>query len=232
MRRRNFIVVFALLCLALPAFSKPLGSTDRKLLKAVRSYLSSELKVSQADLQVTVLRTYPSVIDSGFTLLPMASLPRRGGTSTLPLDLAGKRGYVTIRFEVFVPVVVLKDPLRARQALSGHVTLEKKNARLVPWDAYHGLESVSEKESRYDLREGEILVPRDVTELQLVHAGDHCQVVVEKGLIEVRAEGQAVSGGKKDETIPVRLLENRKTVYARVVEPGLVRITISGEGGS
>ncbi len=190
----------------------------------VQNYLAYELQIPVANLSVNILRTYPSELKGPIVLIPMTSLPKRGGITTLPLNLSGARGYVTAQFDVFSSVVVLKEPVTAHESLEGHVALERRNTRFLPWDALKSLDAVKNKETRFQLNDGEVLVPREIMEVQLIHTGDLCAVLVEKGLVEIRTQGQALGSGRAGDFIPVRLLDSPKTIHAKVADRGLVEL--------
>lgn len=221
----GFALFFALTASSAFPAAKPKGNAAA-LLRQIRSYIAAQLHAPEANVVVHEVSTYPSPLPGKYTLLPMSSLPKRGGTTTFPLDRNGQRGYFVVQFQLFVPALVVQQDVKGGQPLDGAVAVERMDARQVPWNACTSLSDVSGKQTRFNLQAGSVLIPSELGDIELIHAGDPCTLLVEKGTVEVQAQGQALQAGKKGAMIPVRLADTNKTVYGKVIAGGEVEIDL------
>jgi flagella basal body P-ring formation protein FlgA len=231
MKKLNFLILVLAFCAAscVKGFT---ASIPAALLHQIKVNLSQNLGVSTRSLSITILSSYPETLSGNLTLIPVKGLPKKGGIMTFPVNESGKRAYVTIQYHVFVPVLVAAHSIRQGGNLSGKVRLERKDAEIVPWNSCHSLRDIKNRETRFSISKGTILTFQDLRRIQLVHYGDLCSLIVEKGFVKIQTEAKALQSGRKGEMISAQVPGSVKTVYAKVVGPDLLEIYLPEQGGS
>jgi flagella basal body P-ring formation protein FlgA len=78
--------------------------------------------------------------------------------------------------------------------------------------------------TRHRLKPGEIILPGDLTQQDIIERGDLITIVAESGQIKVSAPGQAKRSGSAGESIAVLNLTSKKVIMGTVLDEQTVLV--------
>jgi len=77
---------------------------------------------------------------------------------------------------------------------------------------------------RRNISPGQVILATDIEPLAMIARGDIVSLEYRRGSIFVKVQAEALADGGLGETIPVRNLQSKKQVYARVLDSGRVEV--------
>jgi len=133
--------------------------------------------------------------------------------------------FVPAQVRIFRPVVVVKTALRRDSIIgAGDVALVEQDVSLLNRGYVTEVEQVIGRKLTRATRTDQVLTPAMLQLAEAVRRGDQVVISARSGGINVRMQGEALSGGTLGQQISVRNLTSQRVIRARVVGPGQVEV--------
>ena len=133
--------------------------------------------------------------------------------------------FVPAQVRIFRPVVVVKTALRRVSIIgAGDVALVEQDVSLLNRGYVTEVEQVIGRKLTRATRTDQVLTPAMLQLAEAVRRGDQVVISARSGGINVRMQGEALSGGTLGQQISVRNLTSQRVIRARVAGPGQVEV--------
>ncbi len=133
--------------------------------------------------------------------------------------------FVPAQVKLYRKVVIAIRPLkRATLLTQADVALVERDVGLLTQGYMTDLEQVLGTKLTRGVMTDQVLAPVTIEQAQAIRKSDHVVISAQKGGINVRMPGEALSGGVIGEQIRVRNLSSQRVIRARVVGPGQVEV--------
>lgn len=153
-----------------------------------------------------------------------------GGSLTVHTRCPGPTSwalYIPAQIAVFRPVATASRNLgRGHRISESDISLELKNTGRLRQGFVTGTDSLIDMELRRPLRSGEAFRVSALVEPMVVERGDQVRLQVNAGSISVLATGTALGSGRVGEQIRVRNDRSERVVRGRILEKGIVEVTL------
>ena len=135
--------------------------------------------------------------------------------------------YVSVNIKVLKPVVSLKKAVNRNAILTAtDVTLTEKNVSSIHHGYYTNIDQVVGKHVKNAMKTGTVLTPAHVKNPLAGQKGSLVVILADAGGIQVRMTGKAMKSGAKGDWIPVQNSSSNQVVDGRVIEPGVIRVSL------
>lgn len=135
--------------------------------------------------------------------------------------------YVSARIIVQGQVLVTTRPLARGEVLAeDHVQLVERDLASLPRGYFEEIQPVLGQQARRHLAADTVLNPRLIEAPRLVKRGEEVTLVTGSHGFAIRSRGQALADGSAGEVIRVRSRDSRRIVEGRVLEAGVVKVTL------
>lgn len=208
--------------------------TKEQLEKIAANYLRKRLANAQARITVRAVRGARGID------LPKGQPVRYSAHATDPLDIRRpvpvkitfhrnnrvvRSTWVTVDLSVMTPVLVAVRPIARYQPISAtDIRVEEREIAGIPSGILIDPSQAIGKRAVRMIPAGTPLVERLVDLPALIRRGDIVQIIAEQGPLRIIARGEARRNGRRGERIPVRNLDSRKQIMARVVDAQTVHV--------
>ncbi len=206
-----------------------IGATEGFLEFMVEDYLERSEITARHEIQVNPLdpRLRLAACDSDLTQ-SLESPAQPVGRVTVRVSCEGSTPwtvFVPAQVRIFRPVVVVKTPLRRDSIIgAGDVALVEQDVSLLNRGYVAEVEQVIGRKLTRATRTDQVLTPAMLQLAEAVRRGDQVVISARSGGINVRMQGEALSGGTLGQQISVRNLTSQRVIRARVAGPGQVEV--------
>jgi flagella basal body P-ring formation protein FlgA len=206
-----------------------IGATEGFLEFMVEDYLQRSEITARHEIQVNPLdpRLRLAACDSDLTQ-SLESPAQPVGRVTVRVSCEGSTPwtvFVPAQVRIFRPVVVVKTALRRDSIIgAGDVALVEQDVSLLNRGYVTEVEQVIGRKLTRATRTDQVLTPAMLQLAEAVRRGDQVVISARSGGINVRMQGEALSGGTLGQQISVRNLTSQRVIRARVAGPGQVEV--------
>jgi len=206
-----------------------IGATEGFLEFMVEDYLERSEITGRHEIQVNPLdpRLRLAACDSDLTQ-SLESPAQPVGRVTVRVSCEGSTPwtvFVPAQVRIFRPVVLVKTALRRDSIIgAGDVALVEQDVSLLNRGYVTEVEQVIGRKLTRATRTDQVLTPAMLQLAEAVRRGDQVVISARSGGINVRMQGEALSGGTLGEQISVRNLTSQRVIRARVAGPGQVEV--------
>lgn len=206
-----------------------IGATEGFLEFMVEDYLERSEITARHEIQVNPLdpRLRLAACDSDLTQ-SLESPAQPVGRVTVRVSCEGSTPwtvFVPAQVRIFRPVVVVKTALRRDSIIgAGDVALVEQDVSLLNRGYVTEVEQVIGRKLTRATRTDQVLTPAMLQLAEAVGRGDQVVISARSGGINVRMQGEALSGGTLGQQISVRNLTSQRVIRARVTGPGQVEV--------
>ncbi|AMR66899.1 flagellar basal body P-ring formation chaperone FlgA [Aquipseudomonas alcaligenes] len=206
-----------------------IGATEGFLEFMVEDYLQRSEITARHEIQVNPLdpRLRLAACDSDLTQ-SLESPAQPVGRITVRVSCEGSTPwtvFVPAQVRIFRPVVVVKTALRRDSIIgAGDVALVEQDVSLLNRGYVTEVEQVIGRKLTRATRTDQVLTPSMLQLAEAVRRGDQVVISARSGGINVRMQGEALSGGTLGQQISVRNLTSQRVIRARVAGPGQVEV--------
>ena len=206
-----------------------IGATEGFLEFMVEDYLERSEITARHEIQVNPLdpRLRLAACDSDLTQ-SLESPAQPVGRVTVRVSCEGSTPwtvFVPAQVRIFRPVVVVKTALRRDSIIgAGDVALVEQDVSLLNRGYVTEVEQVIGRKLTRATRTDQVLTPAMLQLAEAVRRGDQVVISARSGGINVRMQGEALSGGTLGQQINVRNLTSQRVIRARVTGPGQVEV--------
>lgn len=206
-----------------------IGATEGFLEFMVEDYLERSEITARHEIQVNPLdpRLRLAACDSDLTQ-SLESPAQPVGRVTVRVSCEGSTPwtvFVPAQVRIFRPVVVVKTALRRDSIIgAGDVALVEQDVSLLNRGYVTEVEQVIGRKLTRATRADQVLTPAMLQLAEAVGRGDQIVISARSGGINVRMQGEALSGGTLGQQISVRNLTSQRVIRARVAGPGQVEV--------
>lgn len=206
-----------------------IGATEGFLEFMVEDYLERSEINARHEIQVNPLdpRLRLAACDSDLTQ-SLESPAQPVGRVTVRVSCEGSKPwtvFVPAQVRIFRPVVVVKTALRRDSIIgAGDVALVEQDVSLLNRGYVTEVEQVIGRKLTRATRTDQVLTPAMLQLAEAVRRGDQVVISARSGGINVRMQGEALSGGTLGQQISVRNLTSQRVIRARVAGPGQVEV--------
>ena len=206
-----------------------IGATEGFLEFMVEDYLERSEITARHEIQVNPLdpRLRLAACDSNLTQ-SLESPAQPVGRVTVRVSCEGSTPwtvFVPAQVRIFRPVVVVKTALRRDSIIgAGDVALVEQDVSLLNRGYVTEVEQVIGRKLTRATRTDQVLTPAMLQLAEAVRRGDQVVISARSGGINVRMQGEALSGGTLGQQISVRNLTSQRVIRARVAGPGQVEV--------
>lgn len=206
-----------------------IGATEGFLEFMVEDYLERSEITARHEIQVNPLdpRLRLAACDSDLTQ-SLESPAQPVGRVTVRVSCEGSTPwtvFVPAQVRIFRPVVVVKTALRRDSIIgAGDVALVEQDVSLLNRGYVTEVEQVIGRKLTRATRTDQVLTPAMLQLAEAVRRGDQVVISARSGGINVRMQGEALSGGTLGQQISVRNLTSQRVIRARVTGPGQVEV--------
>ena len=204
-----------------------IGATEGFLEFMVEDYLERSEITARHEIQVNPLdpRLRLAACDSDLTQ-SLESPAQPVGRVTVRVSCEGSTPwtvFVPAQVRIFRPVVLVKTALRRDSIIgAGDVALVEQDVSLPNRGYVTEVEQVIGRKLTRATRTDQVLTPAMLQLAEAVRRGDQVVISARSGGINVRMQGEALSGGTLCQQISVRNLTSQRVIRARVAGPGQV----------
>ena len=195
----------------------------------VEDYLERSEITARHEIQVNPLdpRLRLAACDSDLTQ-SLESPAQPVGRVTVRVSCEGSTPwavFVPAQVRIFRPVVVVKTALKRDSIIgAGDVALVEQDVSLLNRGYVTEVEQVIGRKLTRATRTDQVLTPAMLQLAEAVRRGDQVVISARSGGINVRMQGEALSGGTLGQQISVRNLTSQRVIRARVAGPGQVEV--------
>jgi flagella basal body P-ring formation protein FlgA len=206
-----------------------IGATEGFLEFMVEDYLERSEITGRHEIQVNPLdpRLRLAACDSDLTQ-SLESPAQPVGRVTVRVSCEGSTPwtvFVPAQVRIFRPVVLVKTALRRDSIIgAGDVALVEQDVSLLNRGYVTEVEQVIGRKLTRATRTDQVLTPAMLQLAEAVRRGDQVVISARSGGINVRMQGEALSGGTLGQQISVRNLTSQRVIRARVTGPGQVEV--------
>lgn len=206
-----------------------IGATEGFLEFMVEDYLERSEITGRHEIQVNPIdpRLRLAACDSDLTQ-SLESPAQPVGRVTVRVSCEGSTPwtvFVPAQVRIFRPVVVVKTALRRDSIIgAGDVALVEQDVSLLNRGYVTEVEQVIGRKLTRATRTDQVLTPAMLQLAEAVRRGDQVVISARSGGINVRMQGEALSGGTLGQQISVRNLTSQRVIRARVAGPGQVEV--------
>ncbi len=206
-----------------------IGATEGFLEFMVEDYLERSEITARHEIQVNPLdpRLRLAACDSNLTQ-SLESPAQPVGRVTVRVSCEGSTPwtvFVPAQVRIFRPVVLVKTALRRDSIIgAGDVALVEQDVSLLNRGYVTEVEQVIGRKLTRATRTDQVLTPAMLQLAEAVRRGDQVVISARSGGINVRMQGEALSGGTLGQQISVRNLTSQRVIRARVTGPGQVEV--------
>ncbi|WP_369857178.1 flagellar basal body P-ring formation chaperone FlgA [Candidatus Thalassolituus haligoni] len=133
--------------------------------------------------------------------------------------------FVAVELHVMESVAILTQAARSGDSTaSASIQFVQQDLGNLQQGYIRNPEQLQDMEFRRNLRPGTVITPDMLISKLLIERGALVRIHLQRGAIQLQTEGDALSQGRKGDTIRVRNRRSGKTLTAEVIGPGEVTI--------
>ena len=206
-----------------------IGATEGFLEFTVEDYLERSEIPARHEIQVNSIdpRLRLAACDSDLTQ-SLESPAQPIGRVTVRVSCEGSTPwtvFIPAQVRIFRPVAVLKNPLKRDSVIGpADIAMIEQDVGLLNRGYISDPEQAIGKKLTRPLQADQVLTPNILQVAESVRRGDQVVIAARSGGINVRMQGEALSGGTLGQQINVRNLSSQRVVRARVKGPGQVEV--------
>lgn len=206
-----------------------IGATEGFLEFMIEDYLERSEIQARYEIQVNPLdpRLRLAACDNDLTQ-SLESPAQPVGRVTVRVSCTGSvpwTVFVPAQVRLFRPVAVVKAPLKRDSIVGAEdiAMIEQDIGLLNRGYVSDPAQAIGKKLTR-PAQVDQVLTPAQLQQAESVRRGDQVVIAARSGGINVRMQGEALSGGTLGQQISVRNLSSQRVVRARVIGPGQVEV--------
>lgn len=135
--------------------------------------------------------------------------------------------YVPVTIQVFKKVVTMRTPGAPGDLLhEDDLTLSEREVGQLTQGYFTHIHEAANQALKRQAPMGSVLTPKMVEQPKVIKRGDEVMIVANKGSLSVSSPGVALSDGRIGQQISIKNRASKRTVKARVMDKGLVAVTM------
>lgn len=205
-------------------------SRTYKILQQELQQIAGQLKLSRYEPVIDITQPDDRLAFQPCPVEPQVELPIQVTLGRLHIKVSCQQGQtwailLPVNLDLIAPVVITARAL-PREALFSAADLEYQSMPLgtLSQGYFLNISDLNGQQVKRPLAARTQLTRYHIVPAILVRRGDAVAITVEKGGLSVRMMGEALSDGRAGEQIRVINSQSQRTISARVVEAGIVRV--------
>jgi flagellar basal body P-ring formation protein FlgA len=228
----SLFVFLIMTTLSSNAYSKESHSLDN-ISKTAHDFILEQTQNPDEEINIVVgqldprLRLHPCTVpleafSPGYTM--------RQGLSTVGVRCRDGKPwslYVPVTIKNFKKVAVLKQAVTRNTVLTDdNILLEKMNINRLSSGYFDDIKQLKGKVLTQNLSKGAVLTQHHIKSPMAINRGQLVTLVAKNSVIEVRAEGKAMSKGAIGERIKVKNMKTKRIVEGVIIDKYLINVNL------
>lgn len=155
---------------------------------------------------------------------------RESGNTTVGVRCDSEGGwsiYVSVRIDVFGPVLVARQPLaRGQDIHAADLDLVERNLANLPYGYYTDPGAIAGQLAKRTIAAATVITPNMLAAPKLVKRGEQVSIIAESGPLTIRSAGKALGDGTSGDLVKVRAQGSQRVIDGIVVSRGVVKVTL------
>tara|TARA_R110002072_G_scaffold14582_6_gene60130 strand:- start:16274 stop:17014 length:741 start_codon:yes stop_codon:yes gene_type:complete len=201
--------------------------------RTAHDFVLNKIQSLDEEIQISVGRLDPRLTLHRCTI-PLEAFTQgyetRQGRSTIGVRCTDHKPwslYVPITIKNFKKVVVLKQTASRNTVLSeANISLEKMNINRLSSGYFSDINQVQGKILTQNLSKGAVLTNNHIKIPMAINRGQLVTLIAKNAVIEVRAEGKALSKGAVGERIKVKNMKTKRIVEGIIIDKYLINVNL------
>jgi flagellar basal body P-ring formation protein FlgA len=228
----SLFVLLALITLSTNAYSMESHSLD-DIARTAHDFVLNQIQTDNEDIRVTVGQLDPRL------KLHQCSIPlkafkqdyeMRQGLSTVRVrceDMKPWSLFVPVSIKHFKKVATLKHALTRSAILTDDdISMERMNINRLSSGYFDDIEQLRGKILTQNIVKGAVLTTHHVKIPMAINRGQKVTLIAKNSVIEVRAEGKAMSKGAIGEIIKVKNMKTKRIVEGVIIDKHLINVNL------
>jgi len=228
----NLLVLLAITTLSINVYSKEYHSLE-DISRTAHDFALNQIQSPDEEIQIDVGR-----LDPRLTLhrceMPLVAFHQgyetRQGRSTVGVRCTDHKPwslYVPITIKNFKSVVIVKQTVARNTVLTeAEISLEKMNINRLSSGYFSNIKQVKGKILTQSLSKGAVLTNNHIKLPMAINRGQLVTLIAKNSVIEVRAEGKAMSKGAIGERIKVKNMKTKRIVEGVIIDKYLINVNL------
>jgi flagellar basal body P-ring formation protein FlgA len=228
----GMITLFALTSISSDAYGAQSHSLD-EISKTAHDFAINQMQNSDDEIEVIVGKLDPRLRLHQCTIPIEAYSPgyqMRQGISTVGIrcdDFKPWSLYVPITIKQFKHIAVLKHAVMRNTLLSSDdIYMEKMNINRLSSGYFDNTDQIIGKILTQNLSKGSVLTHHHIKSPMAITRGQSVTLIAKNAVIEVRAEGKALSTGAVGERIKVKNMKTKRIVEGIIIDKHLINVNL------
>lgn len=228
----NLLVLLAITTFSINVYSKEYHSLE-DISRTAHDFALNQIQNPDEEIQINVGR-----LDPRLTLhrceMPLVAFHQgyetRQGRSTVGVRCTDHKPwslYVPITIKNFKSVVILKQTAARNTVITeAEISLEKMNINRLSSGYFSDINQVKGKILTQSLSKGAVLTNNHIKLPMAINRGQLVTLIAKNSVIEVRAEGKAMSKGAIGERIKVKNMKTKRIVEGVIIDKHLINVNL------
>ena len=228
----NLLVLLAITTLSTNVYSKEYHSLE-DISRTVHDFALNQIQSTDEDIHINVGQLDPR-LSLHQCEMPLEAFSQgyetRQGRSTVGVRCTDHNPwslYVPISINNFKQIVILKHAaIRNTVLTEADISLEKLNVNRLSSGYFSDINQVKGKILTQSLSKGAVLTNNHIKLPMAVNRGQLVTLIAKNSVIEVRAEGKAMSKGAVGERIKVKNMKTQRIVEGVIIDKYLINVNL------
>jgi len=228
----NVLVLLAITTLSPNVFSKEYHSLE-DISRTAHDFVLNQIQTPDEEIQISVGHLDPR-LSLHQCEMPLEAFSQgyetRQGRSTVGVRCTDHKPwslYVPVKIKNFKQVVILKQAsTRNKMLTEADISLEKMNINRLSSGYFSDINQVKGKILTQSLSKGAVLTNNHIKLPMAINRGQLVTLIAKNSVIEVRAEGKAMSKGAIGERIKVKNMKTKRIVEGVIIDKYLINVNL------
>lgn len=228
----NILVLLAITTLSINVYSKEYHSLE-DISRTAHDFAFNKIQNPDEEIQVNVGHLDPR-LSLHRCEMPLEAFSQgyetRQGRSTVGVRCSDHKPwslYVPISIKNFKQVVILKQAATRNTMLTeADISLEKMNINRLSSGYFSEVSQVKGKILTQSLSKGAVLTNNHIKLPMAINRGQLVTLIAKNAVVEVRAEGKAMSKGAIGERIKVKNMKTQRIVEGVIIDKYLINVNL------
>ncbi len=228
----NFLALLAIMAMSNNVYSKEYHSLE-DISRTAHDFALSQIQTPDEDIKINVGHLDPR-LSLHRCAIPLEAFSQgyetRQGRSTVGVRCTDNKPwslYVPITINNFKQVVILKQAATRNTVLTeADISLVKMNINRLSSGYFSDINQVIDKILTQSLSKGAVLTNNQIKLPVAINRGQLVTLIAKNSVIEVRAEGKAMSKGAIGERIKVKNMKTKRIVEGVIIDKHLINVNL------
>lgn len=228
----NLLVLLAITTLSTNVYSKEYHSLE-DISRTAHDFALNQIQNPDEEIQINVGHLDPR-LSLHRCEMPLEAFSQgyetRQGRSTVGVRCTDHKPwslYVPIAIKNFKSIVILKQSAARNTVLTeADISLEKMNINRLSSGYFSDINQVKGKILTQSLSQGAVLTNNHIKLPMAINRGQLVTLIAKNSVIEVRAEGKAMSKGAIGERIKVKNMKTKRIVEGVIIDKHLINVNL------